>query len=278
MTKETGSSRTDTIVKVMLVFFISLLSFSVGTFVGKQVSDSDHRRMALESEFQGREVASSEGTEDGATAKEGGKVTDKEVENLAEEFVNKEKGEGGDAAPAGQAAKGTEGETEEGMKVADTTKEGADGYKTYSHGKEQKKDDKTEMSEKTDKVPSKKVSKTEATDEVSDKVANDKAASDGEVEQRKPSSSALPSVANSAVGKFTVQVGSYATETEAEGQAKNLKGKGWAAFYVPATVSGKTWYRVMVGTFNNHNSAQAFRKDFMKESGMKSALVQKIVQ
>lgn len=260
MSKETGSSRTDTIVKVMLVFFISLLSFSVGTFVGKQVSDSDHRRMALESEFQGRDVASSEGEEG-----KDGKVTDKEVENLAEEFVNKEKAEG--------EAKVGETETTEGMKVAEA-KEGADGYKTYTHGKEQK-EEKSEKSEKAEK-PGKKVSKAEGED-VGEKLANNKAASDGEVEQRKPSS-ALPTVANSAVGKFTVQVGSYATESEAEGQAKQLKNKGWAAFYVPANVSGKTWYRVMVGTFNNHNSAQAFRKDFMKESGMKSALVQKIVQ
>jgi len=57
-----------------------------------------------------------------------------------------------------------------------------------------------------------------------------------------------------------------------------LKNKGWNAFYVPAAIAGKTWYRVSVGLFNNSNSAQAFRKDFMKESGMKSALVQKIVQ
>lgn len=262
MSKESGSSRTDTIVKVMLVFFISLLSFSVGTFVGKQVSDSDHRRMALESEFQGREVAS-EG-EEGKDAKDG-KVTDKEVENLAEEFVNKEKAEG--------EAKATETEATEATKVADN-KEGADGYKTYSHGKEHK-EEKSEKIEKAEK-PAKKVSKAEGED-VGEKLANNKAASDGEAEQRKPSST-LPAVANSAVGKFTVQVGSYATESEAEGQAKQLKNKGWAAFYVPANVSGKTWYRVMVGTFNNHNSAQAFRKDFMKESGMKSALVQKIVQ
>lgn len=257
MSKETGSSRTDTIVKVMLVFFISLLSFSVGTFVGKQVSDSDHRRMALESEFQGREVASEAGasTEDGNN----GKVTEKEVENLTEEFVNKEKGEGGEAS-------------EEGGKVAEA-KEGTDGYKTYTHGKENKKEEKTEKGH--GKATEKK--SAEHNEEVADKVAHNKPVSDGEVEQRKPAS-ALPAVANSAVGKFSVQVGSFATEDEAKGQAKELKTKGWAAFYVPAQVSGKTWYRVMVGTFNNHNSAQAFRKDFMKESGSKSALVQKIVQ
>lgn len=36
------SSKADTLVKVVLVFFISLLSFSIGTFMGKQVADHDH--------------------------------------------------------------------------------------------------------------------------------------------------------------------------------------------------------------------------------------------
>ena len=38
----------DALVKVVLVLFISLISLSVGTFIGKQVSDADHARMALE--------------------------------------------------------------------------------------------------------------------------------------------------------------------------------------------------------------------------------------
>src|SRR3954464_7392053 len=91
---EKGGSKADTLVKVVLVFFISLLSFSVGTFVGKQVSDSDHRRMALEGEYKtDRQVASTEGKgEEGSD-----KVSEKEVESLTEEFVNKEKG-GGETA------------------------------------------------------------------------------------------------------------------------------------------------------------------------------------
>src|SRR5277367_4275035 len=120
MSKESGSSKMDTIVKVMLVFFISLLSFSVGTFVGKQVSDSDHRRLALESEMRdGREVASQETEE-----VNGGKVTEKDVENLAEEFVNKEKGE----ATEGEApAKDGKEMKEEG------------GYKNFKHAAKEAK-------------------------------------------------------------------------------------------------------------------------------------------
>lgn len=42
------SSGTDTVVKVVLVFFISLLSFSIGTFVGKKFSDKQHKMASLE--------------------------------------------------------------------------------------------------------------------------------------------------------------------------------------------------------------------------------------
>ena len=48
MLNQNGGSRTDTLIKLVLVFFLSLLSFSVGTFVGKQFSDSQHKIAALE--------------------------------------------------------------------------------------------------------------------------------------------------------------------------------------------------------------------------------------
>jgi hypothetical protein len=43
---------TDATIKILIVLFICLLSFSIGTFVGKQVSNSDHKRMQLEKEMQ----------------------------------------------------------------------------------------------------------------------------------------------------------------------------------------------------------------------------------
>ena len=42
----------DYTVKIILILFMSLLAFSFGTFVGKQVSDSDHRRMQLEEKMK----------------------------------------------------------------------------------------------------------------------------------------------------------------------------------------------------------------------------------
>jgi septal ring-binding cell division protein DamX len=248
---EKGSSKADTLVKVVLVFFISLLSFSVGTFVGKQVSDSDHRRMALEGEYKAeRQIASEEHAAKDEEA--GAKITEKEVENLTEEFINQEKvpQEGAETHTAGTA----EDHKSEDHKDP-KSEEPAEGYKEYKRAEKP----------------------TDATHETAHKVAEGVAPSDGKKEERKPSS-VLPSVASSAIGKYTVQVASYADENEAKNQAATLKAKGWTAFYLPAQVNGKTWYRVTVGLFDNYRAAQDFQGQFMKEAKVKSAIVQKIVQ
>lgn len=270
MSAEKGSSKADTLVKVALVFFISLLSFSVGTFVGKQVSDSDHRRMALEGEYKAdRGVASVE-------AEGSDKISEKEVENLTEEFVNKEKVAGGE-----EKAEEAHGEKAE--------KAGPDGYKAFKRGaksaehKAEPAGEKEEAAAPAEKAAEHKApvkSKTAAMDgthKAAEKVAHDEAPSDGAKEERKPAST-LPSVASSAVGKYTVQVDSYADETEAKARAADLKGKGWNAFYLTADVKGHTWYRVSVGLFSNAKSASEFRSQFMKEANNKSAIVQKVVQ
>jgi cell division septation protein DedD len=260
MSAEKGSSKADTLVKVVLVFFISLLSFSVGTFVGKQVSDSDHRRLALEGEYKAeRNVASSD--EKAEPSEEA--ITDKEVENLTEEFVNKEKSREPAAADEDQAK-------DEHAAVAPEHAE-ANGYKSYSRDKNPK-EAKAEHAPETPEH-----AKGDAPHAAAQKIAASKAPSDGKAEERKPTAT-LPAVASSAVGKYTVQVASYQTEEEAKNHAATLKGKGWNAFYLPATIQGKPWYRVSVGLFNNDKSAREFRAQFMKESGSKSTLVQKIVQ
>lgn len=255
MSAEKGSSKADTLVKVVLVFFISLLSFSVGTFVGKQVSDSDHRRLALEGEYKAeRNVASTdEKAEPGEEA-----ISDKEVENLTEEFVNKEKSR----EPA--AADEDDAKAEHAAEAPEHSE--ANGYKSYPRGKD------AEASEHAVAHPAK-----DAPHAAAQKIAANKAPSDGKAEERKPNAT-LPAVASSAVGKYTVQVASYQTEEEAKNHAATLKGKGWNAFYLPATIQGKPWFRVSVGLFNNDKSAREFRAQFMKESGSKSTLVQKIVQ
>ena len=272
MSAEKGSSKADTLVKVVLVFFISLLSFSVGTLVGKQVSDSDHRRLALEGEYSAdRSIASAEAEPEAAD-----KITDQEVESLTEEFVNKEKASQATATADAHSA------SEEHTAAAEDSVE-ADAYKSYSRGKEAAPAPTPTPAKapaaataKAD-VKSESPTKKGAVSAAATKLAHDKAPSDGAKEVRKPAS-ALPSVASSAIGKFTVQVASYAEEGQAKEHAAGLKGKGWNAFYLPAVVSGRTWYRVLVGLFSNDKSAKDFRAQFMKETKTKSAIVQKIVQ
>jgi len=279
---QSGGSKADTLVKVVLVFFISLLSFSVGTFVGKQVSDSDHRRLALEGEYKTETAAHQSESED--------KITDKEVASLTEEFVNKEGARepaaASDAAEGHEAAAAAPEHGSEAEAAAPTTPsaahdEPATEYKSYS-----RKSVTTESKPVAAAAP-KHESKAEAkvanskkedmTHAIAAKVADGQAPSDGEKEERKPAA-VLPSVASSAIGKYTVQVASYADEKEAKTHAANLKEKGYTAFFLPAKVDGKTWYRVLVGLFDSVKTAQDYRAQFLKEVNIKGTLVQKIVQ
>src|SRR5687768_11420036 len=82
--KATGGQKADFTVKLVLMFFISLLSFSVGTYLGKQVSDADYQRVAREAEYsgeQGQPVAPNANEEATETIK------DEEVASLTEEFL-----------------------------------------------------------------------------------------------------------------------------------------------------------------------------------------------
>ena len=275
---EKGSSKADTLVKVVLVFFISLLSFSVGTFVGKQVSDSDHRRMALEGEYKGdRSVASVD--EKGEAAEAPDKITEKEVENLTEEFVNKEKSR----EPA-EAHEGAEAEGEHASEAKPEGKAEAGGYKTFEHGAKDKlagatagAKDKLAGATAVKDTEAHGTPHADATHKIAEKVVDGKAPSDGKKEERKPQS-VLPSVAGTAIGKYAVQVASYADESKAKTHAADLKGKGFTAFYLSANVNGKTWFRVLVGLFDNMKSADEFRAQLIKDVGTKSAIVTKIVQ
>lgn len=265
MAAENGSSKTDTLVKVVLVFFISLLSFSVGTFVGKQVSDSDHRRLALEGDSKaGRDIASTEGHGEAAGEDSEEKISEKEIENLTEEFVNKEKGadHGTEAGTHGQGQ--TTGHDEHAATSAPATTDAA-GYKAFNRNKAAPAGEHKAANAGHD------------SHDVAEKVAAGAAPTDGKKEVRTPAST-LPTVASSAVGKYTIQVASYIEEDEAKTRAAELKGKGWNAFYTPANVKGRTHFRVSVGLFDNVKSADEFRTQFVRDANAKGAFIQKVVQ
>jgi len=307
MAEDKGNSKADTLVKVVLVFFIALLSFSVGTFVGKQVSDSDHRRMALEGEYKAeRQVASADHH---AEAEESGdKISEKEVESLTEEFVNKESGrmpasvssDHGDHHADADHGKDTHAAAGQGEAAHGETathhaeQKDAKGYKTYARNTkpEAHKVGGNEHGDKHEAAPAPAAAAhgdhsapakatsakgPDAAQKVAEKVAAGHAPTDGKKEAAKAKPT-LPTMAKGAVGKYAVQVAAYPDEKEAKTHAADLKGKGYEAFYISATVNGHTWYRVLVGLFDSIKNADEYRAQLMKETGSKSAMVQKIVQ
>ncbi|MBC7371641.1 MAG: SPOR domain-containing protein [Bdellovibrionaceae bacterium] len=250
-------AKTDVIVKLVLVFFISLLSFSIGTFVGKKYSDNQHNLAALEpghgaAEHGAREVASEHseanhgeaakehGTEHGAAvAKPGEAMSDEEIAKLAEEFV------------------------------ADDASE----VKTTGHAavKEESAAPKTRTLEKAEPLSA-------AKNIASGRSVSTATTEDKKAEVRIPSSIPKDVTQYNNSGKFTVQVGAYAREEEAQKIAGDLKSKGFSAFYIPANVKGSTWYRVSVGLFATPKEAQDYRGELMNKAKLSTALVQKIVQ
>lgn len=244
------SSKTDSVVKLAIVFFISLLSFSVGTFVGKKYSDNQHQLAALEpqknSHEADREVASI-----GAVEPKVGAMTDEEIAKLAEEFV------ADDTTPVTDSEHDTKASTESTEHEASVAPE-----KTPT------------PVAKHEVQPSSAAKNIAAGKHPTPETSVKKIAIQ---ESRIPSS--LPKdVAQYTAGKFTVQVASYADEAEAQKTASDLKSKGYSAFYIAANIKGKTWYRVSVGQFATQKEAQTYRSEFLNTSKMNSAIVQKITE
>jgi cell division protein FtsN len=229
MAIERYNSKTDVVVKLVLVFFVCLLSFSIGTSVGKKFSDNHHRMAQFEpaKTEAGETTAASESTNG-----KGSSLSDDEIAKLAEEFVND------DEKPADKVV----------VKVAEKATNKAT----------EKPAEKTALAAVAAAAP------------VADKVA-----------ARLPSS--LPKeMAATPSGKFTVQVGSFPTETEATKKVEDLKKAGQSAFFVEAKIKAKegaeekTWFRVSVGLFTTQKEAEEHKNDLIAQNKVTSAIVQKI--
>lgn len=99
------------------------------------------------------------------------------------------------------------------------------------------------------------------------------------------SSSSLPNEIDlSRKGKFTIQVGAFPTQEEAEKLVQTLEKKELPAFWSTAKVfdpkrgpnSYKTWYRVNVGLYENQKEAEDYKNQLLKEKVLSSAFVQRI--
>jgi cell division protein FtsN len=260
MAAERFGSKTDVVVKLVLVFFIALLSFSIGTFVGKKFSDNQYKLAQLEPQ-EGAAAVAAEGDDheaesrgiasispDASQVKPDKALSDDEIAKLAEEFVtddSKEQAPGHIENPLDHKVDAAENEEEEAAPVQ------AHAAPAVTH---------------------------EAVSPAAERLVHGQPAV---VANKAPAPSRIPSslpkeIASSALGKYTVQIASYGTEKEAQEKSADLKGKGFSAFYVSAKVKGTMWYRVSVGLFTTQKEAEAYKKDLLARAKVSSALVQKI--
>ena len=272
MAVERYGSKTDVVIKLILVFFISLLSFSIGTFVGKKFSDSQHKLAQLEpgsSEEASvatdeREVASipSESTEESPSKP----LSDSEISKLAEEFVTDDVEEA-PHAPS-EIAKHGESKAEQTPSKEEHTAEKPVKETKSDHNESTHAQVDTHKAETTQ--PSKAALRLAVGQSPSEKVVEKKSESN-----RIPSS--LPKeVAASSIGKFTIQIASYPDEAEAQKLAEQLKSKKLEAFYVPAKVKGKTFYRVNIGLYSSSKEAKSELDKVAKLTSVSTPIIQKI--
>jgi cell division protein FtsN len=301
-------AKSDVAVKLVLVFFISLLSFSIGTYIGKKYSDNQHKLAQLEpaadqekgNHDEKRSVASEHGEGHAIPAKDQ-MISDDEIKNLAEEKLKKEEFIADDSEADAHGEKHGDAH---GAKPADKHGEKVAADKHDAHGAAIVKEEKREPA-KAGHAAEKAVEKpVEKTVEKADKhetpahkpvgkhsdVHEDapleaaKSFLDGKVpaakeaakvENRLPSS--LPKdISQYALGKFTVQVASYASKDEAEKRATKLKEQGYQTNVIPAKVADKQWYRVSFGLYGTQEEANTERSKYLEKYKTESALVQKI--
>jgi len=77
--------------------------------------------------------------------------------------------------------------------------------------------------------------------------------------------------------KYTIQVASFAKESEAQSKVRELKRSGFEkAFYVPAVVNDKTWYRVGTSLFDDYKAAAIKKDELTSKGAITDAFVQKV--
>lgn len=267
-------AKSDVAVKLVLVFFISLLSFSIGTYIGKKYSDNQHKLAQLEpasaSHDEKRSVASEGHDGHHATPAKDQMISDDEISSLAADKLKKEEFIADDSDSDDHAPKAAaHGDAHGKPAVANPHAAPVTGHAPAAV-----------------KAPgTKHEPKHEAKHEDKDEpLEAAKSFLEGKAPEAKPaakSDNRLPTslpkdISQYALGKFTVQVASYNTKEEAEKRAEKLKEQGYQTNVFPAKVADKMWYRVSFGLFGTSEEAQSERAKYLEKYKTESALVQKI--
>lgn len=281
MTPQAGHSRFDTVLKMLLIAFVSLLAFSSGVYFGREMTEKDYKFKAAEAEFDSHsKEPASEKHEDYALTEEADPVTNEDVETLTNNAV---------AAHAPAAAE-DHGHAEKSAKVdahaekapkADTHAEKREVASAHAEEKHEAAPAKHEVAHaKPAAAPKTAKPDLKQVQEAARRVASNETPST-QVQQKPASENRVPQSLPKSVGaakdiEFTVQVASYPSLDEAKSHANKLVSKGFPAYPVEAQIKGKSWYRVSVGSFKSQKEAGDYRATLMKEADLKSAIVQKI--
>lgn len=243
---------TNRMVELALVFFVSLLSFSIGTFVGKKYSDNQHRLAQLEPH----------GEKAQELAKEVHAATEGSAEHGAQTAHNEPK------IVSDQKAQ----ETLTDHEVAQMAKEFSDD-ETVSDSKD--------VEETTAEAPvktAKAMKKLAALKSKDIKVVEENAAGKDVVRDVASITAKIKKAANPDSFAYTVQVAAYPSADEAEKMVTTLGARGYKGRAVEADVNGRKWFRVQVGNFENFKEADTYKKEIMEQNRLTSALVQKVVR
>lgn len=275
------SQKTDNMIKLALVFFVSLLSFSIGTYVGKKYSDNQHKLAALEpkksidatgSEKSLEFASDAETLEPEQTLPTGNieelttsttkpaALTDSEVAKIAEEFAAEEE----------ETEDKIVGQVDAEEKIVGTLPAGTKSIQEVPVTA--KAPVKTAPAPKTIVAAKPKVTEEKPLASIRNEEIPEITATP--VDNREPAS--IPTKQEVVPMHFTVQIGSYPTQAEAEVLTKSLQGKGYKTSFVPAKVNGQTWFRVNVGLFGTIREAQDYKKEFLEKTKMTSAIVQRV--
>ncbi len=94
-----------------------------------------------------------------------------------------------------------------------------------------------------------------------------------EDQDRTPDESPLPTIDPG--GQYTVQIGAFRTQSQANMVLNSMKSKGYPAFIKHVeSADNKNWYRVRVGTFSTKGEAAEYGNLIKeKESGIKSVFI-----
>lgn len=262
MLGQNGSSRLDTVLKMLLIAFVSLLAFSSGVYFGKEMSDSEYQLKALEKDFNDNEQVADSSNEDEATPLEDAMI-DEEIAALSNKYMSAE----------GEAD--VDGDEVGARDVASVEEKAPAAVKPEVPAKQAP----PKSASNSETAPIRKGVDLSEVKKVAERVANNQAPTvalkETKSNRRKPAS--LPKVAAAtAVVEYTVQVASYPDEKAAQTHAAELVQKGFPAYPLEATIKGKTWYRVSVGSFKTQKDAAEYRGQLIKQANVNSAIVQKL--